>query len=76
MNIPHSLTGQFWIGEGLEYRPFHDLRSVPKAKGTGRNSGRACTQVLFLCKAELGFFHFLEIVTGWLLPSTSEDPDC
>jgi hypothetical protein len=30
---------------------------------------RACTQVLFLCKAELGFFHFLEIVTGWLVPS-------
>jgi hypothetical protein len=35
--------------------------------------GRACTQVLFLHKAELGFFHFLEIVTGWLVPSTSED---
>jgi hypothetical protein len=38
MNIPHSLTGQFWIGEGLKYRPFHNLRSVPKAKGTGQNS--------------------------------------
>ncbi len=33
---------------------------------------RACTQVLFLCKAELGFFHFLEIVTGWLLPSARQ----
>jgi hypothetical protein len=27
---------------------------------------RACTLVLFLLKAELRFFHFLEIVTGWL----------
>jgi hypothetical protein len=32
---------------------------------------RACTQVLFLRKAELGFFHFLQIVTGWLVPSTA-----
>ncbi len=23
-----------------------------------------------------GFFHFLEIVTGWLVPSTAEDPAC
>ncbi len=51
---------------------------------------RARTQVLFLHKAELGFFHFLEIVTGWLVtlcwsedpstawlvPSTAEDPTC
>jgi len=36
------------------------------------NHGRACTQVLFLHKAELGFFHFLEIVTGWLVPSTGQ----
>jgi hypothetical protein len=28
--------------------------------------------VLFLSKAELGFFHFLEIVTGWLIPSTGQ----
>jgi hypothetical protein len=27
------------------------------------------TQVLFQSTAELGFFHFLEIVTGWLVPS-------
>jgi hypothetical protein len=26
-------------------------------------------RVLFLHKAELGFFHFLEIVTSWLVPS-------
>jgi hypothetical protein len=32
----------------------------------------ACTQVLFLCKAELGFFHFLEIVKGWLVPSAGQ----
>jgi hypothetical protein len=32
------------------------------------NHGRASTQVLFLCKADLAFFHFLEIVTGWLVP--------
>jgi hypothetical protein len=33
---------------------------------------RACTQALFLSKAELGFFHFLEIVTGWLVPSIGQ----
>jgi hypothetical protein len=32
------------------------------------NHGRASTQVLFLCNADLAFFHFLEIVTGWLVP--------
>jgi len=48
---------------------------------------RACTQVLSLREAELGFFHFLEIVTGtfswsqgpstaWLVPSTVVDPAC
>jgi hypothetical protein len=60
------------IGEGPEYRPFRDLRSVPEA-GRHRKPvqihGRGCTQVLFLRKAELGFFHFLEIVSGWLVPS-------
>ncbi len=56
------------------------------------NQRRVCTQVLFLHKAELGFFHFLEIVAGWLVvatfrssedpstawqvPSTTEDPAC
>ncbi len=56
------------------------------------NQRRVCTQVLFLHKAELGFFHFLQIVTGWLVvgthrssedpstacqvPSTTEDPAC
>ncbi len=36
------------------------------------NHGRACIQVLFLRKAGLGFFHFLETVTGWLVPSAGQ----
>jgi hypothetical protein len=36
------------------------------------NYGRACTQVLFLHKAELRFFHFLKIVTGSLVPSAGQ----
>jgi hypothetical protein len=47
------------IGEGPEYRPYSDLRSVPKASRLRewvKKHGRACTQVLFLCKAEPGFF--------------------
>jgi hypothetical protein len=38
---------------------------VPKA-------GRACTQVLFIGKGKLRFFHFLEIVTGWVVPSAGQ----
>jgi len=68
------------IGEGPE--SFHDLRSVPKAgrlREQVENRQRTCTRVLFLRKAELRFFHFLEIVTGssedpsttWLVPSTA-----
>jgi hypothetical protein len=60
--------GAVRIGEGPEYRPFHDLRSVPEAgrpREQVENLRRACTQVLFLSKAELGFFHFLTIKTGW-----------
>jgi hypothetical protein len=52
-----------------------DLRSMPKAgrlREQVENHRRACTQVLFLRKAELGFFHFLEIVTGWLVPSAGQ----
>ncbi len=40
-----------------------DLRSVPepdRPREQVKKHGRACTQVLFLCKAELGLFHFLE----------------
>jgi hypothetical protein len=80
-----SATTSNWVvrkGEGPdEYRPFCDLRFLLESHG------RACTQVLFLCKAELGFFHILEIVTAWLgtfrwsedpstawlVPSTTED---
>jgi hypothetical protein len=80
------------LGEGPEYRPFRDLTSVLEAgrpREQVKNHGRACTQVLFLCKAELGFFHLLEIVTGsgtfrwsedpstaWLVPSTAQDLAC
>jgi len=59
-----------------EYRPFHDLRSVPESgrlREQVENHRRACTQVLFLRKAELRFFHFLEIVIGWLIPSTGQN---
>jgi hypothetical protein len=45
MVVPSKIKA-LGIGEGPEYRPFHDLRSVPEAG----------TMVLFLCKAELGFF--------------------
>jgi len=37
-----------------------------------KNHGRACTQVLSLRKAHPGFFHFLEIVTGRLVPSAGQ----
>jgi hypothetical protein len=36
------------------------------------NHGRASTQVRFLRKAELRFFHVLEIVTSWMVPSASQ----
>ncbi len=39
MKSSPPLWGTFCIREGLEYRPLHDLRSVPKAKVTGRKSG-------------------------------------
>ncbi len=54
---------------------FHDLRSVPKAgrpREPVENRRRACSRVLFLRKAELGFFHFLEIVTSSLVPSAGQ----
>jgi hypothetical protein len=61
------------IGGGL--RTFRDLRSVPESgrlREQVENHRRACTQVLFLSKAELEFFHFLEMVKGWLVPSTGQ----
>jgi hypothetical protein len=67
--------GSSCIGEGPEYRPFRDLTSVPEAgrlREQVKNHGRASTQVLFLCKAELGFFHLLEIVTGYMVPSAGQ----
>ncbi len=71
----HALTGVVYIGEGPEYRPFSDLRSVPEADSPREpveTHGKACTQVFFLRNVELGFFHFLEIVTGWLVPSAGQ----
>jgi len=44
-----------------QYRPFCDLRSVPKASRLREqvdNRGRACIQVLFLSRAELRFSLF------------------
>jgi len=55
------------------------LRCVPEAgrpREPVENHGRACTHILFLSKAELGIVHLLEIVTGWLVPSTIKDPAC
>jgi hypothetical protein len=49
------------IREGPEYRPFRDLREQVE------NHGRPVRRSFFLHKAELGFFHILEIVTGWLV---------
>jgi hypothetical protein len=76
---------------GLEYRPFRDLRSLPEAsrpKERVSNHGRACTHVLFLLKAELGFFSRFgnsdrlagtfrwaeDPSTAWLLPSPQKLP--
>jgi hypothetical protein len=61
-------------GEGPEYRPFCNLRSVSEAsrpREQVKNHPRACTQVL-LHKAELEFFHFVEIVTGCMVPSPGQ----
>jgi hypothetical protein len=48
----------------LQYQLYHSSYWL-----TFMHRRRAWVQVLFLSKAELGFFHFLEIVTGWLVPS-------
>jgi len=50
------------------------VAEASRLKEQVENHRRACTQVLYLCKAKLGFFHFLGIVTDWLVPSTVEDP--
>ncbi len=49
---------------------WYDFRPVPRAHISNRR--RALSQALLLCKAELGFFHILEIVTGWLVPSAGQ----
>jgi hypothetical protein len=45
---------------------------VPEAGGTCQKSGKDLYSGPFLPKAELGFFHFLEIVTGWLVLYTGQ----
>jgi len=53
------------IREGPEYRPFRDLRSVPKA-GSPRH---------YSCSFQYrraGIFYLLEIATGWLVPSACQ----
>jgi len=44
---PSGTSRQLTVGEGPEYRPFSDLRSVPRLVGREQveNHGRACTQV-------------------------------
>jgi hypothetical protein len=67
--------GAYSVGKGPEYRPSEDLKFVPEDDNPREqieNHRTACTQVLFLGKAKLGFFHFLEIVTGWLAPSAGQ----
>jgi hypothetical protein len=74
-SVPDALTGVVYMGAGPEYRPFGDLRSVPEAgrpREPVETHGRACTKVLFQRNVELGFFHVLEIVTGWLVPSAGQ----
>ncbi len=75
MKIRIFCCGTLYTGDGPEYKPFRDLRSVPEARRPNEqveNNERPFTQVLFLRKAELGFFHVLEIVTGWLVPSDGQ----
>jgi hypothetical protein len=75
MKIRIFCCGALYTGDCPEYRPFRDLRSVPEAgrpREQVENNGRPCTQVLFLRKPELGFFHLLEIVTGWLVLSNGQ----
>jgi hypothetical protein len=72
---------------------FQDLRSVPEANMARehvKNHRRACTQVLFLSKAEVGFFLLFrnsdrlagnvrwseDPSRAWLVPSTAEDLAC
>ncbi len=72
----------WWICDG-------SVTSASAMKKVGYRK-RACTQVLFLQKAELGLFHFFrnsDSLAGtfrwsedsswaWVVPSTAEDPTC
>jgi len=83
--IPSQREGSSLHQEGIictrkaSVQALPHLRCVPEAgrpREPVENHGRACTDVLFLSKAELGIVHLLEIVTGWLVPSTIKDPAC
>jgi hypothetical protein len=84
----------FCSEKGLSIGPSRtELRSVPEAvrlREQVENHRRSCTQVLFLRKAELGFFHFFingdrlaitfrsseDPSTAGLVPSIAKDPAC
>jgi hypothetical protein len=67
IHVPPPLQGH------VTYLPLSKGSSDVKTKGKFvQEKGLYCTQVLFLRKAGLGFFHFLEIVRGWLVPSTGQ----
>jgi hypothetical protein len=44
------------------------------AEGTGKKSWKGLYSGPFPTESRAGIFHFLEIVTGWLVPSTAEHP--
>jgi len=48
------MGGSISIGEGPEYRPFHDLRSVPEAGRPREHVKNRGVQVLLLGTAPLG----------------------
>jgi hypothetical protein len=58
-----------YIGEGLEYRPFSDLRFAPEA-------GRPREQVEITEGPVLRSCWSDDRTTAWLVPSTAEDPAC
>jgi len=53
-------------------RPREQVENHRRAREQVENHRRAFTQVLFLRKAELRFFQFLETATGSLVPSAGQ----
>jgi hypothetical protein len=71
--IPSQREGSSLPTEGIMHRRRAQVQALPRSRSVPQarrprepvqNHGRACTQVLFLCKAELGFVHFLKIRDG------------